>query len=182
MARPSALAEALRFFSIDRLSSLSPAIAAIAAIAIILATLPAAWAQTGLPVPRFVSLRSNEVNLRTGPGLNYPVEWVYVRRDMPVEIIAEFDTWRKIRDWQGTEGWVHQSLLAGDRTAIVRGTVRQAYGEPRADAGTVVRMEPGVIVRLLECRPDWCRIAVKDFEGWLRRDAFWGAYPGETFE
>lgn len=177
MARLAALADILRFSSIVRLLGVPSLLAAITIIGLM-----PAWAQTGLPVPRFVSLRSNEVNLRTGPGLNYPVDWVYVRRRMPVEIIAEFDTWRKIRDWQGTVGWVHQSLLDGERTAVIRGTVQQAHSEPRPDAGTVVRLEPGVIVRLLECRPEWCRIGVKDFEGWLPRDAFWGAYPGETFQ
>ena len=142
-----------------------------------------AGAETGLPVPRFVSLRSNEVNLRTGPGTNYPVEWVYVRRHMPVEIVAEFDTWRKIRDWQGTVGWVHQSLLDGQRTGIVVGTVRDMLSAPQADAArTVARLEPGVIVRLRECRPDWCLVRVQEFEGWLPRDAFWGLYPGETFD
>lgn len=142
-----------------------------------------AGAETGLPVPRFVSLRSNEVNLRTGPGTNYPVEWVYVRRHMPVEIVAEFDTWRKIRDWQGTVGWVHQSLLDGERTGIVVGTVRDMLSAPQADAArTVARLEPGVIVRLRECRPDWCFVRVEEFEGWLPRDAFWGLYPGETFD
>src|SRR5262245_57081238 len=85
--------------------------------------------ETKLPIPRFVSLRSGEVNLRTGPGTNYPVDWVFVRRGMPVEIIAEFDVWRKIRDWQGTVGWVHQSMLDGRRTARITGADRELRNE-----------------------------------------------------
>src|SRR3954451_6927804 len=90
---------------------------------------------TGLPVPRFVSLRSSEVNVRTGPGTRYPVEWVFVKRDIPVEITAEFDTWRRIRDWEGTEGWIHQSMLSGKRAMVVLGevrTLRRAAGETAA--------------------------------------------------
>src|SRR5271165_7115035 len=85
---------------------------------------------SGLPLPRFVSLRSDEVNLRTGPGARYPVDWIYTRRDLPVEVIAEFEAWRKIRDWQGAEGWVHQSMLAARRMIVVTGQQRRL----RADA------------------------------------------------
>src|SRR5215510_12751233 len=112
--------------------------------------------ETKLPIPRFVSLRSGEVNLRTGPGTNYPVDWVFVRRGLPVEIIAEFDVWRKIRDWQGTVGWVHQSMLDGKRTARVTGADRELRTEPAESAGVVARLAPGVIGRLLECNPAWC--------------------------
>jgi len=135
--------------------------------------------ETKLPVPRFVSLRSNEVNLRTGPGTNYPVDWVYVRRGLPVEIIAEFDVWRKIRDWQGTVGWVHQSMLEGKRTARITGAERDLRSEPAESASIVARLAPGVIGRLLECEAAWCRIDADDYRGWLKRDEFWGTYPDE---
>lgn len=141
-----------------------------------------AAAEGGLPLPRFVSLRSNEVNLRTGPGIAYPVEWVYQRRRLPVEVIAEFDTWRKIRDWQGTVGWVHQSMLDGRRTARVMDTERLLRRSPDDDAPAVARLEPGVIGELLACGPEWCRLDVKGYRGWLRRGEFWGAYEGETIE
>lgn len=177
---PHAAATRLR-----RLSARLLPVVAFCALILVLSLAPGlpAGAKTGLPVPRFVSLRSDEANLRTGPGTNYPVEWVYVRRHMPVEIIAEFDTWRKIRDWQGTEGWVHQSLLEGERTGIVTdAAVQDVLSDPRSDARIVARLEPGVIVRLAMCGPDWCRVAVAGFEGWLRRGTFWGVFPDETFE
>src|SRR5579862_3380664 len=85
---------------------------------------------SGLPLPRFASLRSDEVNLRSGPGVRYPVDWIYTRRDLPVEVIAEFDTWRKIRDWQGTEGWVHQSFLSARRMVVVTGERRRLRADP----------------------------------------------------
>lgn len=136
---------------------------------------------TGLPLPRFVSIRSGEVNLRTGPGVQYPVDWVYRRSDLPVEIVAEFGTWRKIRDWQGTQGWVHQGMLAGQRTLIVIGEASTIRAKPERGAEAVARVEPGVVGRLQECpnNADWCRILVKGFDGWLPRDDFWGAYPDE---
>ncbi len=136
---------------------------------------------TGLPLPRFVSIRSGEVNLRTGPGVQYPVDWVYRRPDLPVEIVAEFGTWRKIRDWQGTQGWVHQGMLAGQRTLIVTGKARTIRTKPELDAQAVAQIEPGVIGRLQECPNGtvWCRIYVKGFNGWLPRDDFWGVYPDE---
>ena len=137
---------------------------------------------SGLPLPRFVSLRADEVNLRAGPGVQYPVEWVYNRRHLPVEVIAEYRTWRKIRDWQGTQGWVHQSMLSGNRTFIVTGKLRTLRRRADARGDAVARAEAGVIGRLLEC-PDastWCRVDVDGFEGWFRRVEFWGVHRGEV--
>ncbi len=152
------------------------------AVGALLALAAPAAADSGLPVPRFVSLRSGEINLRTGPGTGYPVDWVYTRRGMPVEVIAEFETWRRIRDWQGTLGWVHQSMLDGRRTALVVGEVQTLRRRPAPDAPAVARVEPGVVGELLECEVRWCRIEVKGYRGWLLRDQFWGAYPAETID
>ena len=141
-------------------------------------------AKTGLPLPRFVSLRSGKVNLRTGPGARYPVEWVLVYRHMPIEIIAEFDTWRRIRDWQGTEGWAHKSMLSGRRTIMIQGDVRTLRREATEDSPAVARAEPGVVGNILGC-PEaslWCRVEVGGFTGWLRKLEFWGAYKGEVVE
>ena len=138
--------------------------------------------ETKLPIPRFVSLRSNEVNLRTGPGTIYPVEWVFVRRGLPVEVIAEFDVWRRIRDWQGTMGWVHQSMLDGRRTARITGADRELRSEPAEAGSIVVRLAPGVIGRLLECEASWCEIDAEGYRGWLKRDEFWGSYPDEKVQ
>ncbi len=138
--------------------------------------------ETKLPLPRFVSLRSNEVNLRTGPGTTYPVDWVFVRRGLPVEVIAEFDVWRKIRDWQGTVGWVHQSMLDGRRMARITGVERELRSEPAEAGSVVVRLAPGVIGRLLECDAAWCEIDAEGYRGWLKRDEFWGTYPDEKVQ
>jgi len=153
-------------------------------LAVLLAVFPggAGAAGSGLPLPRFVSLRAEKANLRKGPGVRYPVEWVYVRRFMPLEITAEYENWRKIRDWEGTEGWVHESLLSGRRTVVLTGAVRSLRRKPAKRAPAVARAEPGVIGKLLECRKTWCRIAVKGYKGWVRRQEFWGTYPGEIIE
>lgn len=137
---------------------------------------PAAlWAQSGLPLPRYVSLQASKVNVRTGPGVRYPVEWVLVKRGIPVEIIAEFEHWRKIRDWQGTEGWVHQSMLSGARTAIVMDDVRVLRRSADENAPALARLEPGVVGRLLSCEDFWCRMEVAGFRGWVKRAEIWGA-------
>jgi SH3-like domain-containing protein len=138
---------------------------------------------TSLPIPRFVSLRSDEVNLRFGPGQQYPIEWVLNRASMPVEITQEYETWRKIRAVDGTEGWVHQRMVAGKRTAIVIGTEPQILRRrPEANGPAVARLEPGVIGDLKECKGDWCRLELPKVRGWLRRAEIWGVYPKETFE
>ena len=146
------------------------------------APLSAARDQSGLPVPRYVSLRSNQINLRSGPGMNFPIEWVYQRKHMPVEIIAEYDTWRKIRDWQGTVGWVHQSMLDGSRYVMITGSERLMHQEPEDTSPVVARVEPGVLPELLKCAGDWCRVEVQGYKGWLKRDQFYGVYPTEKVE
>ncbi len=133
-------------------------------------------------LPRFASLRAGEVNVRTGPGVRYPVEWVFVYRHMPVEIVAEFDTWRRVRDWQGTEGWVHQSMLSGRRTVIVTAGRRALRDEPARTSRIVAEVEERVVGRLLECRTMWCRIEFAGLKGWIRRSVIWGVYDGETFD
>ncbi len=138
--------------------------------------------ETGLPLPRFVSLRAKEANIRTGPGTRYPVEWVYRRRFMPLEVIAEFDNWRRIRDWEGTEGWMHKSMLSGRRTALVTVKELKLRREPSEAAAAVAQLESGVIGTLLACSGAWCRIDVKGIEGWLPRAAFWGAYDKERIK
>lgn len=138
--------------------------------------------RTGLPLPRFASLSSNRVNARRGPGKIYPVDWVFVRKAMPVEIIAEWELWRKIRDQDGTSGWVHKSMLAGNRTAIVTGQVRTLYRRPDEGAAPVAQAEPGVMGKLLACHGDWCRVDLGEAKGWLRRGEIWGAYDKEEFE
>lgn len=153
-------------------------------LAILLAAMPvdAAPKGTGLPLPRFVSIRAGEVNLRTGPGVQHPVDWVYRRQDLPLEIIAEYRNWRKVRDWQGALGWIHQSMLGGQRTFIVTGANRTLRAKGEDDAPALASLEPGVIGTITEC-PDasgWCRVSAGRFDGWLRRDDIWGVYNDEV--
>lgn len=138
--------------------------------------------QSGLPLPRYASLRANEVNVRTGPGVRYPVKWVFVRRDLPIEIIAEFSTWRKIRDWQGTEGWVHRSMVSGKRTVIITDAVQVMRREPSRWAPAVARVEAGVVAHILECGVDWCRVEAGGFSGWVKHGQFWGRGKGEQIQ
>jgi SH3-like domain-containing protein len=137
---------------------------------------------TGLPLPRFVTLRSGEVNVRTGPATTYPVEWVFVRKEMPVEITQEFDTWRRIRDWEGAEGWVHQSMLSGKRSMVVMGDVRSVRKEPNPAAPAVARAKPGVMGWLHKCQGEWCQVDLKGYKGWMLRSEMWGVYANEKFE
>jgi len=139
---------------------------------------------SGLPLPRFVSLRSDEVNLRTGPGARYPLDWIYTRRDLPVEVIAEFETWRKVRDWQGTEGWVHQSMLSARRMAVITQGRKKLKAEADDKAVVLAELDTNVVVRLLTCPRDksFCKVEVQNIQGWLRRDEFWGVYQGEFIE
>ncbi|HLI10082.1 MAG TPA: SH3 domain-containing protein [Alphaproteobacteria bacterium] len=141
-----------------------------------------AAAESGLPIPRFVTLRSDKVNVRAGPGVRYPIEWVFERKGMPVEVVAESDVWRKVRDIEGTEGWVNQNLLSSRRGVIVTGGIRSLRREPRDDAPIVARAEPDVIGQLLECAGPWCRVDLSGFRGWLKRGEFWGVYPNEKIE
>lgn len=139
-----------------------------------------AWAGTDKAagdgkLPRFGSLRAEEVNLRTGPGRRYPVDWVFVRRNLPIEIIAEFDNWRKVRDWQGTEGWVHKSMLSSRRSIIVTGGAQPMRRRAAPDAPPIAHVEERVLGRLLECENQWCRVEIRGIRGWMRRNQFWGA-------
>ena len=141
---------------------------------------------TGFPLPRFAATRSDDVNIRTGPGSRYPVEWVLKRRDMPLEIIREHDVWRRVRDWQGTEGWVQTSLLTGRRTFVVIGEPATLRRRANAESDPIARLAVGVIGRIRDCAAGsaWCEVQVStpagNHRGFLPRSAFWGSYRGEA--
>jgi SH3-like domain-containing protein len=139
-------------------------------------------AEETLPLPRYASFKSNEVNLRTGPGENYPKRWVYQRAGMPVEIFEEWDTWRQVRDYQGVTGWVSVNLLTGKRTAVVIETRRTLHDAPSETAPAVAQVDPGVVGRLEECNGDWCKLDVKGYVGSLKRTEIWGVTPTENFK
>lgn len=137
---------------------------------------------TGLPVPRFAALRSDDVNLRAGPGFRYPIEWVYKRRDLPMEIEREFEVWRLVQAPDGSRGWVHQATLTGLRTFMVQGADATLRAEPKDDAAPVAILKVGVIGRIRSCDKgsDWCRLQVDAYRGFLKRSEFWGALPDEV--
>jgi SH3-like domain-containing protein len=138
---------------------------------------PARGSQTGLPVPRFVSLKASVANLRVGPGLRYPIAWVFHRRHLPVEILREFGNWRLIRTSDGTKGWTHMALLSGRRSFIVtsRGCVLRRA--PGARARPEARLQRGVVGQLEGCPANagWCRAAVAGYRGYVRRQDIWGS-------
>lgn len=147
------------------------------------ALLPAAaGAQDKLPLPRFASLQSGEVNMRTGPGETYPILWTYQRTGLPVEIIEEFDIWRRIRDHDGVVGWVKSTLLVGKRHVLVRDEQRPLRESPEAGAKPVALVNPGVVLKVLECSGDWCRLDVQGYKGWMMKTEFWGVYAAEIIE
>lgn len=138
---------------------------------------------SGLPLPRYVSLKSDRVNVREGPSKEHPTVWVYTHAGLPVEITAEFETWRKIRDWEGAEGWVLHSLLSGRRTAVVAPWKKQPQLLTADDhQETLAKLSPGVVGSVRSCDGKWCRISGKDFDGYIQQENLWGAYPGEKFE
>ena len=138
--------------------------------------------RTGLPLPRFASLRTKEVNLRTGPGTRFPIDWVFVRQGLPVEITAEYDIWRRVKDSQGTEGWVHKAELIGKRSALVTGSARDLYRRDDPTTAVLAHLEVGSVGQLLGCSIEWCKVKFGGIKGYLRKTDFWGAYPNESFD
>ncbi len=146
-------------------------------------SLPSAALASGkgpLPVPRFVSIKSSEANARTGPNVRYPIRWVFVRRGEPVEVVSEFEQWRKIRDKHGDTGWIHESMLSGRRHVVVVGDNMQILRkEPDDTAAPLLRVEPEVRGTLLSCQKEWCRLEIADTKGWLEKKHLWGVYQNE---
>lgn len=142
---------------------------------------------SGLPVPRFVSLKSGRINVRRGPGDDYPIEWVFAKKGLPVEVTAESDQWRRIRDNEGDIGWVWHSMLDGRRTAIVQNKTHTGepvalLTEPNPTAGIIAYAEPGVIAQIKACKAAWCELKASGYEGWVERSSIWGTYSDENFE
>lgn len=149
-----------------------------------IAALPArSVGKTGLPLPRFVSLKTDRVNVRRGPSNEHDVSWVFTRKELPVEIIAEFEHWRRVRDSDGEEGWIYQSLLAGRRTAMVapwrKNNKIAMHTEPSANSVKVALVSGGVVGRVQSCDGKWCYINVDNYEGFVEQAMLWGVYPGE---
>ncbi len=139
-------------------------------------------AVTNLPLPRYVSLKTNEGNARRGPGLTHRIDWVFSRAGMPLRVTAEYENWRRIEDAEGAGGWVHYSLLSGTRSILVTDDMLDLHASPLPDSAVVLRAEAGVIGRLVECKPDWCWLNINGEKGWAPKSGFWGVDPGESFE
>lgn len=131
-------------------------------------------AVTGLPVPRFVSLKSSNANVRRGPSLNHRVDWVFLHRGTPLQVTAEFDNWRRVRDVDGAGGWMHYTLLSGVRTALVVADNAPLYADPRENSAIRAMTENGVIGRLGRCTADWCEITADGYSGWMPKSNLWG--------
>jgi len=143
-------------------------------------------ASSGLPVPRFVSLKVDRVNVRGGPDKDHDVAWIYTRVGWPVEITAEYENWRRIRDSDGTEGWVYHSLLSGKRMATVqmksKTDLAPLYATPDAKSAMTAQLQVGVLGAIKRCTGTWCQITGAGFDGWIQQNELWGVYPDEKVE
>jgi SH3-like domain-containing protein len=143
-------------------------------------------ASSGLPVPRYVSLKADKVNVRGGPSRDHDVAWVFTRAGIPVEITAESENWRRIRDAEGAEGWVFHSLLSGRRTALVSPAAKSPafplYDRPDTGTRVVAKLEPGVLGTVRTCDKKWCRIFGEGFDGFIEQHLLWGVYPNEVVQ
>jgi SH3-like domain-containing protein len=141
---------------------------------------------SGLPVPRFVSIKPDRVNVRGGPDRDHDVTFVFTRTGLPVEITAESDNWRRIRDWEGAEGWVYHSLLSGRRTALVEAKQQDElvplYSKADAESPLAARLQAGVLASVKQCDGTWCHISGSGFDGWIAQERLWGVYPHEKLE
>jgi SH3-like domain-containing protein len=135
---------------------------------------------TNLPLPRYVSLKAGEGNVRRGPSLSHRIDWVFVRRDMPLEVTGEYGHWRRVRDRDGAGGWIHYSLLSGVRTVVTTRPLGEVRARPAADAPLVARTEAGVVARLGACEPAWCLVTAGRHRGWIEKSAVWGVAEDEV--
>jgi len=135
---------------------------------------PAAAQSDPVPLPYWASINVDEARMRKGPSPDVPVTWEYRRKDLPVKVVARFETWRKIEDPDGTQGWMAARLLSRTRTAIVTGEIRPMREDASVSAAVAYRAEPGVVGRITECKAGWCLFDVKGRKGWIQTDHIWG--------
>nr|WP_319249199.1 SH3 domain-containing protein [uncultured Celeribacter sp.] len=168
------------------LGTAAPMIAQDAPVTAIPETTPAQPAKRGpvtnLPLPRFVSLKADEANVRRGPSLSHRIDWVFTHRGYPLEVIAEYGHWRRVRDIEGAVGWIHYSLISGVRTALVSDDTITVYSRSDTQSRINARAEKGAILRLLECSISWCRISAQGQKGWVEKTGLWGVKSGEILE
>jgi SH3-like domain-containing protein len=178
-----ALAVAWSFFGkrTDSLASIAPGETTAS-----IDTQPKSLGPSGLPIPRFVSLKAEKVNVRRGPSSDHPVAWVFQRKGLPVEIVAEFENWRRVRDSDGEEGWILQNMLTGKRTAVMapwkQGQTIPLFDAPNSTGAVIARIAPGVVGDVDSCTGDWCEITTAGYDGWIEQSQLWGVYPGEAVD
>jgi len=143
-------------------------------------------ATSGLPIPRYVSLKSDHVNVRAGPTKDNDVAWVYTRSGLPVEITAEFENWRRVRDSEGAEGWVYHSMLSGRRTAVVtmksKDDLAPIYDRADSAGAVAAKLQAGVVTQVRKCSNGWCRVTGNGFDGWIEQQRLWGVYADEKVD
>ena len=141
---------------------------------------------SGLPIPRYVSLKSDHVNVRAGPTKDNDVAWIYTRTGLPVEITAEFENWRRVRDSEGSEGWVYHSLLSGRRTAVVtmktKDDLAPIYDRADLSSAVAAKLQAGVVAQVKKCVANWCRVIGTGFDGWIEQQRLWGVYADEKVD
>ncbi len=147
---------------------------------------PVQLGPSGFPIPRFLTLKANKVNVRKGPSSSHEVAWVFQRKGMPVEVTAEFENWRKIRDSQGEEGWILQQMLSGRRFAMApdwdKNKSVDLHDGETARSGTVAKLSPGALAQIESCSGKWCYVTTEDYEGYALQTELWGVYPGEVVD
>ena len=134
---------------------------------------------TNLPIPRYVSLKVKEANARRGPSLSHKIDWIYKRQNMPLEIYAEYENWRRVRDFEGLGGWVHYTLLSGTRYVLVKNELLNMRLLPSIDAQVIAKVPQHNIATLDKCNKDWCRIIDDGYKGWVPKNGIWGVYENE---
>ena len=134
---------------------------------------------TNLPIPRYVSLKVKEANVRRGPSLSHKIDWIYKRQNMPLEIYAEYENWRRVRDFEGLGGWVHYTLLSGIRYVLIKNELLELRLLPSVDAQVIALVPQHNIATLDKCNTDWCRIIDDGYKGWVQKKEIWGVYEHE---
>lgn len=137
---------------------------------------------SGLPIPRYVSLKTGEARARRGPSLTHRVDWLYTRRNLPLRVTGEYEHWRRVEDSDGQGGWIHETLLSGVRTVVVIRDMTPMRSRPQPTAHEVALLENGVVAHIMECAPEWCRLSIEGERGWVNRDALWGLFPDELLD
>lgn len=135
---------------------------------------------TRLPLPRYVSMKATKGYVRRGPSMTHRIDWVFMRRNMPLQITAEFGHWRRVVDHEGVGGWIHHSLLSGVRSALVQKDMLDIHLRPNGKSPVAAQLELGVVARLHQCTADWCRVSVAGYKGWAPKSALWGVEADEV--